>query len=160
MTKVRSSRRKCVGAYAPAQASVYADTGYTAIRAQAVHEPGDVPIAFEILQAVAEFPTAAAADKLLLDQTAQWAACSGTDFTLTYSGMAPQGWKFGPLITRPTVISMKNAPTDPNNRPNTGGCQRAMAIRNNVVADVWACRMGLSNQGVDLANAILAKVPH
>jgi hypothetical protein len=29
-----------------------------------------------------------------------------------------------------------------------------------VVADVWACRMGLSNQAVDLANAILAKVPH
>ena len=99
------AQKKCVGAYAPAQASVYADTGYTAMRAQAVHEPGDVPIAFEILQAVAEFPTAAAADKLLVDQTAQWAACSGTDFTLTYSGMAPQGWKFGPLITRPTVIS-------------------------------------------------------
>jgi eukaryotic-like serine/threonine-protein kinase len=154
------AQKKCVGAYAPAQASVYADSGYTAIRTQAVHEPGDVPIAFEILQAVAEFPTAAAADKLLLDQTAQWAACSGTDFTLTYSGMAPQGWKFGPLITRPTLISMKNAPSDPNNKPNTGGCQRAMAIRNNVVADVWTCRIGLSNQGVDLANAILAKVPH
>jgi serine/threonine protein kinase len=152
--------KNCIGAYAPGQASVYADTGYTAIRAQAVHEPGDVPIAFEIVQAVAEFPTAAAADKLFLDQTAQWLTCSGTDFTLTYAGMPPQGWKFGPLTTRPTFISMKHAPTDPNNKPNTGGCQRALAIRNNVVADVWACRMGLSNQAVDLANAILAKVPH
>ena len=29
------AQKNCVGAYAPAQASVYADTGYTAIRAQA-----------------------------------------------------------------------------------------------------------------------------
>jgi eukaryotic-like serine/threonine-protein kinase len=154
------AQKNCVGAYAPAQVNVYADTGWTAMRAQAVHEPGDVPIAFEIFQAVAEFPTAAAAQKVLADQTAQWAACSGTDFTLTYPNLGPQSWKFGPLTKTATVISMKQVPNDPNNKPATGGCQRALAVRNNVVADVWACRLGLNNQAVDLASAILAKVPH
>jgi serine/threonine protein kinase len=153
------AQKNCVGAFAPAQVNVYADTGWTAMRAQAVHEPGDVPIAFEIFQAVVEFPTGAAAQKVLADQTAQWAACSGTDFTLTYPNLAPQSWKFGPLTKTATVISMKQVPNDPNNKPATGGCQRALAVRNNVVADVWACRLGLNNQAVDLANAILARLP-
>jgi serine/threonine-protein kinase len=154
------AQKHCIGAYAPAQAAVYADTGWTAMRGQAVHEPGDVPIAFEVFQAVVEFPTAAAAQKLLADQTGQWAACSGTAFTLTYANMAPQAWKFGPLTKSATAISMPQLLNDPKATPSTGGCQRALAVRNNVVADVWACRLGLSNQAVDLANAILANVPH
>jgi hypothetical protein len=109
---------------------------------------------------VVEFPTAAAAQKLLADQTTQWAACSGTPFTLNYANVAPQQWKFGPLTKTATVISMTQALNDPRQTPSTGGCQRALAVRNNVVADVWACRLGLSNQGVDLANAILANIPH
>ena len=154
------AQKNCIGAYAPAQAVVYADTGWTAMRGQAIHEPGDVPIAFEVFQAVVEFPTAAAAQKLLADQTGQWAACSGTAFTLTYANMAPQAWKFGPLTKTSTAISMPQLLDDPKTTPSTGGCQRALAVRNNVVADVWACRLGLSNQAVDLANAILANVPH
>jgi hypothetical protein len=128
-------------------------------RAQAVHEPGDVPIAFEILQAVVELPTAAAAQKLLADQTTQWAACSGTDFTLTYPNSAPQAWKFGPLTKTATVISMPQRWNGPAHMPQTGGCQRALAVRNNVVADVWACRLEINNQAVDLANTILARLP-
>jgi eukaryotic-like serine/threonine-protein kinase len=154
------AQKNCLGAYAPVQAVVYADTGWTAMRGQAIHEPGDVPIAFEVFQAVVEFPTAAAAQKLLADQTTQWAACSGTPFTLNYANVAPQQWKFGPLTKTATVISMTQALNDPRQTPSTGGCQRALAVRNNVVADVWACRLGLSNQGVDLANAILANIPH
>ena len=130
------------------------------MRGQAIHEPGDVPIAFEVFQAVVEFPTAAAAQKLVADQTGQWAACSGTAFTLTYANIAPQAWKFGPLTKTSTAISMPQLLNDPKTTPSTGGCQRALAVRNNVVADVWACRLGLSNQAVDLANAILANVPH
>jgi serine/threonine protein kinase len=152
--------KKCIGAYAPGVVNVYADSGYTAIRIQAVHEPGEAAVNFEIVQAVIEFPTADAAQKLFLGQTAQWLTCSGTDFTLTYQNVAPQVWRFGPLITRPTFISMKHGPTDPKDNPQQGGCQRALAVRNNVVADVWACRASVNNQAVDLANAILAKVPH
>lgn len=151
---------KCVGAYAPGVVNVYADSGYTAIRIQAVHEPGEAAVNFEIVQAVVEFPTADAAQKLFTDQTMHWLSCSGTDFTLTYPNVSPQVWRFGPLITRPTYISMKHGPTDPKDNPQQGGCQRALAVSNNVIADVWACRASVNNQAVDLANAILAKVPH
>jgi eukaryotic-like serine/threonine-protein kinase len=154
------AQKNCIGAYAPAQAAVYAHTGWTAARAQAVHEPGDVPIAFEILQAVVEFPTAEGAQKLLADQTTQWSACVDTDFTLTYPNGAPQAWKFGTLTKTPTLISMPQHWNGPTSQPQTGGCQRALEVLNNVVADIWACRLDLNNQAVDLANAILAKIPH
>lgn len=154
------AQKNCIGAYAPAQAGVYANTGWTAARAQAVHEPGDIPIAFEILQAVVEFPTAAAAQKLLADQTTQWSACAGTEFTLTYPNAAPQAWKFGPLTKTATVISMPQRWNSPGSTPQISGCQRALEVFNNVVADIWACRLDVSNQAVDLANAIIAKIPH
>ena len=38
------AQKNCLGSYAPAQIAAYANTGWTAARAQAVHEPGDVPI--------------------------------------------------------------------------------------------------------------------
>ena len=49
--------------FAPAQDLVYRNAGWTAARVQAVHEPGPVPISFEILQAAVEFPSEAAAQK-------------------------------------------------------------------------------------------------
>ncbi|WP_428338658.1 serine/threonine-protein kinase PknH/PknJ [Mycobacterium sp.] len=153
-------RKQCLGAFAPEQAPVYVETGgWTAVRAQAVHEPGDVPIAFEVFQAVIELPTAAVAENSLTAQTAQWASCSGTEFTTTYPNSVPVPWKFGPLTAKGNLLSMMQLPVK-NNNPATGPCQRAVAVQNNMVADVWACRIGISNQAVDLANAILAKIPH
>jgi hypothetical protein len=37
--------------------------------------------------------------------------------------------------------------------------QRALAVRNNIAADVLACHLDVTNQGVDLLNAIAAKIP-
>lgn len=154
------AQKDCVGAYAPAQVSVYADAGWSAARVQAVHEPGPVPIAFEILQAVIEFPTAAAAQKSLADQTTRWSGCAGSDFTITYPNSAPTQWKFGTVSKTESGISLPQRWNGPSEQPQTGGCQRALEVRNNVVADIWACRVGINNQAVDLAHAILDKIPH
>lgn len=153
-------QKNCIGAFAPAQAAVYLHTGWNGARTQAIHEPGDVPIAFEILQAMVQFPTAADAQKLLADQTTQWSACSGTGFTLNYPNLPPQDWVFGPLTKTGVSLSMTQLWNGPaHNMPLTGACQRALAIRNNVAADVFACRLDITNQAVDIANAILAKIP-
>jgi eukaryotic-like serine/threonine-protein kinase len=151
--------KNCIGAFAPAENAVYGNAGWTAARAQAVHEPGPVPIAFEVLQAAIEFPTADAAQKVFSDQITQWSACAGTDFTITYPNTAPAHWKFGALTKTDTVISIPQRWNGPG-LPATGGCQRAMEVRNNVIADVWACRLSIVNQGVDLAHAIITKLPH
>jgi len=151
--------KNCVGTFAPAQISVYDTTGWTAARAQAIHEPGPVPIAFEVLQAVIEFPTADAARKLLSEQKAQWSKCAGSEFTTTYPDSNPQHWRFGPVNQTGDVIFIAHHLLD-RNVSQTGECQRALAVRDTVVADVWACRVSITNQGVELAKAILAKIPH
>jgi hypothetical protein len=120
-----------------------------------------VPIAFEIVQAVVQFSTAADAQKLLVDQANQWQACAGTDFTMAYPDSAPAAWKFGQLTKTDTTLSMPQIWNgDPHFLPQTGACQRALKIDNNVVADVWACRLDINNQALELANAILARIPH
>lgn len=150
--------KTCVGAFAPAQVSVYGDAGWTAARVQAVHEPGPVPIAFEVLQAVVEFPTADAAQGSLLDQKGQWSKCADSEFTVTYPDSSPMHWQFGHLNSTGDTISMSQHLRE-RDASQTRDCQRALQVRNNVVADVWACRLSITNQGVDLATAILAKIP-
>jgi serine/threonine protein kinase len=153
-------KKNCLNAFAPAQAPLYVDAGgWTAVRIQAVHEPGPIPIAFEVIQAAVEFPSAEAASKALANQTAQWASCSGQEFTTTYPGVSPEPWKFGPLTTKDNLLSMNQSPIRENN-PTSGTCQRAVKLQGTMIADVFACRIGVSNQAVDIANAILAKVPH
>jgi hypothetical protein len=39
-------------------------------------------------------------------------------------------------------------------------CQRAMAARKNVVVDTHTCRKNVSNQAVEILNAIPAKIQH
>ena len=151
--------QSCVGAFAPAQISVYDTAGWTAARVQAVHEPGPVPIAYEVLQAVIEFPTADAARRLLSEQKTQWSKCAGSEFTITYPNSNPMHWRFGPVNQDGDVIFMAHHLLD-RTVSQTGECQHALAVHNNVVADVWACRVSITNQGVDLAKAILGKIPH
>ena len=140
-------KKNCLNAFAPAQAPMYVDAGgWTAVREQAVHEPGPVPIAFEVIQAAVEFPSADAASKALANQTAQWASCSGQEFTTTYPGVPPVPWKFGPLTAKGNLISMNQFPIRENN-PTSGPCQRAVKLQRNMIADVFACRIGVSNQG-------------
>ena len=150
--------KSCVGAFAPAEISVYDAAGWTAARTQAVHEPGPVPIAFEVLQSAIEFPSVDAARKLFSEQQSQWSQCAGSEFTITYPDSKPLHWRFGPVEQTGDVISMPQHLLD-RGVTQTGECQRALAVRVNVVADVWACRVSITNQGADLAHAILAKVP-
>lgn len=145
--------KDCVGAWAPAQHDVYGNSGYTAARVQLLRNPSDVAAIFQVIQSVIAFPTAEAAQKLVAAQKTQWSACTGRPFTLQYANEpAPEHWTFGPLNDTGGTLSMKQVP------PGADGCQRALTARNNVAIDVIACRFDVSNQGVDVLNAIAAKV--
>ena len=95
---------------------------------------------------------------MLSDQSVQWAACAGTDFNLTYPNNPPFPWRFGSLTKTGTSISMSAHEMGPNPSA-TGDCQRALEVHINVIADVWACRLSIVNQGVDLAHAMIAALP-
>jgi eukaryotic-like serine/threonine-protein kinase len=148
--------KDCVGVVAPAQHLVYADTGWTGVRSQALRSAGNGPRIYAVIQAVITFPTAVAAKKLLAAQDSQWTGCSGRTLTLSFPAPpSPQVWTVG------TPADSDGTLTTTQTLKDGGGmkCQRALAVRNNVAIDITACRFDVANQAVDILNGIAAKIP-
>lgn len=140
----------------PADHAAYASTGWTAMQVQRLHDDGNYPNLHEVFQSVTAFPSAAVAEKSLADQTAQWSSCAGKSFTVGNAPKELQHRSFGPLThSGPTLAIVSTL--DGNTHL---GCQHALAVRNNLAIDVAACRVDTANQGVDVLNAIAAKIPH
>jgi hypothetical protein len=149
--------KDCIGVAAPDQHLVYADTGWTGARSQALRNGGDDPRAFAVIQAVIAFPSANEAKKLLVAQKSQWTSCSGRTLTLVFPAPpSPQLWTAGTPTDTDGTLTMTQEMKD------GGGmdCQRALAVRNNVAIDISTCRYDVTNQAVDILNAIAAKIPH
>ncbi len=148
--------KNCIGVVAPAQHLVYGNTGWTAIRSQALRNPGEGPRSFQVIQAVIGFPEPSAAQSVLTAQKTQWSGCSGRPYTLNFpTPPTPQRWTAGALTDTDGTLSMTQLLQDGGGM----GCQRVMATRNNVVIDLVACRYDVTNQGVNLLKAIEAKIP-
>jgi serine/threonine-protein kinase len=147
------SDQDCVGAWTPATSKVYDAAGSTGLRALLVSSPKkDVGT---VIQAVVALPDAAAAQKLVADQAASWAACTGRTITDSAGNGPPHNWTFGPLTNTGGTLSMAESAPD----LRLAVCQHAMTARNNVVAEVLACKIDGTNQGVAILNAIAAKIP-
>jgi eukaryotic-like serine/threonine-protein kinase len=149
-------QKDCIGVMAPAQHLVYADTGWTGVRSQALRNAGDGPRIYAVIQAVISFPTADAAKKLLVEQQSQWASCSGRTLSLAFpTPPTPQLWIVG------TPADMDGTMTMTQTLKDGGGmqCQRALAVRDNVAIDVSACRYDIAEQALDIVHGIAAKIP-
>jgi eukaryotic-like serine/threonine-protein kinase len=143
----------CVGALLPAQHSAYAKTGWTAARRQDMTD-GNEPSVYSAFQPVITFPTADAAQKARADQISLWSSCSGRTITAALPGKPLQHTTFSPLTNVNGIVSMMQVKEDINGWK----CQRAMTTRNNVVIDIDGCRPDLTNQDMDILNAIVAKI--
>jgi serine/threonine protein kinase len=147
--------KDCVGAFFPDQHTVYDNTGWIGDRVQVFQDLDGAPV-HSGSQAIIAFPTAAAARKLVADQTAHWSACSGRTITMHLPNRPlPQHWTFGPLANTDATLSM----THVVDMAGAAGCQHALAARNNIVIDVSACRSEVTNQAVDIVNLVAAKIP-
>ncbi|QLL10541.1 sensor domain-containing protein [Mycobacterium vicinigordonae] len=146
------SDKECTGPYAPADQGAFGRSGSVGAQLQLLSNP-DGPNAVE--QAVIAFPSAAAAQQVLAEQQRQWSACSGRTFTVTTPNETPTPWTFGPLTTPGGTLVMSFT----SQVRSSVSCQRAMAARNNVIVDVAANGFDVGNHGVDVLNAIVAKVP-
>jgi eukaryotic-like serine/threonine-protein kinase len=149
--------KDCIGVAAPDEHLVYADSGWTAARSQALRNAGEGPRAFAVIQAVIAFPSAEQAEKIVAAQKSQWSRCSGRTLTFVFpTPPSPQLWTVGKPDDTGGTLRMTQELKD------GGGmkCQRALAAHNNVAIDVSACRYDVTNQAVDIVNAIAAKLPH
>ncbi len=142
--------KECISAFGPAEHVTYGDSGWTGAQLQYLR---DENFEHEAFQGVIAFPTAAAAQKLVSDQQALWAKCAKKTITLN-KPTAQQHRVLGPLVNDNGALSMVSVLQEGAGR----GCEHALGARNNVVIDTNVCRQDVTNQGVDLLNAIAAKV--
>ncbi|OHV00361.1 Serine/threonine-protein kinase PknH [Mycobacterium talmoniae] len=142
--------RECLPIDGAAQAQVYADSGFSAMRDQTLQE-GDNFTHF-VEQAVVLFPSAKQAAAFYDASAKQWPTCDL--YTHIQSGSE---WEAGPVTNDKGVLSV--VATQENAGAPGWACGRALTVRNNVVVDVNTCSADPADTAVNIANQIAAKVP-
>jgi hypothetical protein len=141
--------RECLAIDGSAQAQVYADSGFTAARDEALNDGDNFTHYAE--QAVVLFPTATQARDFFIMSGLRWPSCH--QYTHTQSGTR---WIAGPISDADSTLS--EIATQQNARAGGWACGRALALKNNVVVDVNTCSPNPANSAVDIADQIAAKV--
>lgn len=141
---------ECLAIDGAAQAQVYANSGFTAVRDQALNDGDNFQHYAE--QAVVLFPTAKLAKVFFTASGLRWPDCH--QYTHIQSGTE---WTVGPIADSNGTLS--TIATQQNAKQGGWACGRALAIKNNVLVDVNTCSPNPQDSAVDLANQIAAKVP-
>lgn len=163
----------CIYGLNPAEASVYANSGFTALA-------GDDDIAAlppeanqpdpEVTQAVVLFSSADAANAFFAASSQKWPACNNREFITPGGGDNPEmKWRMGTASNTNGVLSNTLSLTvaNPSNNstpPPSGGtlpiitCQRGLTVRNNVVIDASVCRQDPAELAVKAVGQIGAKI--
>ena len=141
---------ECLAIDGAAQAQVYANSGFTAVRDQALNDGDNFTHYAE--QAVVLFPTAKLATVFAVASALRWPACHG--YTHLQSGTQ---WTVGPISDTNGTLSV--IATQQNARAGGWACGRALAMKNNVIVDVNTCSPDPKNSAIDIANLIAVKVP-
>jgi hypothetical protein len=141
--------RECLAIDGSAQAQVYGDSGFTAVRDQALNDGNSFTHYAE--QAVVLFPTAKQAKVFFVASGLRWPACH--QYTHTQSGTK---WTVGPISD--TNGALSTIATQQDARTGGWACGRALAVKNNVIVDVNTCSPNPANSAVDIADQIVAKV--
>lgn len=141
--------RECLAIDGSAQARVYGDSGFTAVRDQALNDGNSFTHYAE--QAVVLFPTAKQAKVFFVASGLRWPACH--QYTHTQSGTK---WTVGEISD--TNGALSTIATQQDARTGGWACGRALAVKNNVIVDVNTCSPNPANSALDIANQIVAKV--
>ncbi|HUB56578.1 MAG TPA: sensor domain-containing protein [Mycobacterium sp.] len=141
---------ECLAVDGAAQARVYANSGFTAVRDQALNDGDNFTHYAE--QAVVLFPTVKLARVFLIASALRWPACHG--YTHIQSRTE---WTVGPISDTNGALSV--IATQQEARAGGWACGRALALKNNVIIDVNTCSPDPKNSAIDIANLIAVKVP-
>ncbi|WP_157896008.1 sensor domain-containing protein [Mycobacteroides salmoniphilum] len=142
--------RDCLAAFIPAQLAAYRQSGWTGTRIHTLIENTDGrpgTSAAQIIEAVIDFPSAAAATEAQRTQAQLWAAAASC--TVTYRhGERDSSWLFGPLSNTGPTLAIRRTQED------GGGwaVQRALAACDTVIIDV---QVSGSWSGTDQARQLL-----
>lgn len=142
--------KECLAVDGAAQATVYAGSGFTAVRDQTLQD-GD-NFAHYAEQAVVLFPTPKEAGAFFTASAQQWPTCH--QYNHIQSGTQ---WSVGPISNANGVLSTVG--TQQNAKAGGWACGRAVAVRNNTIIDINTCSAKPGDSAVKIASQIAAKVP-
>lgn len=151
------SDKNCLAMDGPAQAAVYADTGWTAMRGQRFDDNFDDPAVRNdsAIQAVIAYPSARKADTFYDASVRRWFGCANRKFSERPTGKPEIVWAVGEAHKVAGTLSTSEV----QDSSDGWTCQRALTARNNIVIDVATCGSFLpGGSAVDLAQQIAAKV--
>jgi hypothetical protein len=147
------SNPACNGAMSAVQAGAYAGSGYTAVSAQLLHEPGERSN-HDVVQAAVAFPSPAQAGALLKNSAAQWKACAGQSVTMNADGQA-YVYTFGQVAETASKITLSRTAVGGNGF----GCQHALSVVSSIVVDTAVCGFQVTDQASRIVDGIAANAP-
>ncbi|MCV7247215.1 sensor domain-containing protein [Mycobacterium koreense] len=141
--------RECLAVDGAAQAQVYADSGFAAVRDLTFAESDN----FEhyAQESVVMFTGAKQSKAFFEASTKQWPECR--EYIHTQSGTE---WTPGPITTDNGVMSLITI--QQNGPPEGWACGRALAVRNNIIIDVNTCSAKPGESATKIATQIADKV--
>jgi hypothetical protein len=153
------SRPECLPIFSPAEATGYANSGWTALHGQDLSDPRHKHSA---VQSVVLFPSARQAAAFFTASSQSWQACSNDSFAHTMSG-GREFWDVGPISNTNGVLStVARITIEIYDHPQEGDGstgQRALTVRNNVAIEVFTYNSTANDPAVSIAAQIAAKVP-
>lgn len=139
----------CLGAIYGAEAPVYADFGWTAMRDQVAREPvEDNPHWVE--QTAVLYPSEAHAQRFFEASAANWRKCAGAPVGVD-DGIATYAWDLDEVFTSGDMITQVSV------QQNAGGwgCQHALSVVSNVTVEAWACSYSLGDEAATIATEMI-----
>lgn len=146
------SDRDCLGAVYSAEETVYAGSGWTAVRDQVAAEPGDGNEHWAQQTAVL-FPIAAQAADFVERSRSDWERCAGQIVTVS-DGVETFRWELRDVGESDGMVTQSSS----QEVSDGWSCQHAISDVSNVVVEAWACGYAIDDQAVALARALMANV--
>jgi serine/threonine protein kinase len=141
----------CRAINSDADASVYADSGWTDVDLQVLEDAGNIQHDnYYVEQGLVLFPSASQAAAFLASSAQLWAGCANRQFTYTKNGQPYDTSDVGPVSNNGGTLSA----TKTEERANGWACQHALTAANNVAVDILACSYNPANSAVDVAQQI------
>ncbi|MGH3969998.1 MAG: sensor domain-containing protein, partial [Mycobacterium sp.] len=150
----RFSNPSCRGALYTAQKSVYADSGWSAVRDQTLvqHSSGTLS-QFFVDQTAVNFGSAEQARGFLKSTTDTWQGCAGQTVTVTDRDDTT-GWGLGDVTgTDPKIAQLAT-----EEGASGWGCQHVMSTVSNVIVEVVACANENNDQASQIVDKMVGKV--
>jgi hypothetical protein len=148
----------CLGIWQVDELGVYGPDGWIALRQELLRSPNTDDWQNLVVQSVVNYPSTESARNFFSQSSDRWSQCTNHNVNITLNGQPLPKWRSGELTKTDTKLAI---PFTRGNGKGVDSCQRVLAIENNVIIDVQACKRDGTTvtQAVAVADGIESKLP-